>query len=539
MTDQLDRSDVMYRAFADALPGVTWAASPEGELTFVGDRWVDIHGLRRDRALGDAWLDAVHPGDRDRVMLAWSHSLATGDAYKIEFRVRVADGSYRWFLVQALPVRDGTGAIVRWIGVNVDVDDRHAADAERERIESGLLLLARTGAAVVDSLDYQRTLRQIARAFVDGYASYCLIDFMPPRGAWERTAEHRDPAFVPILMDLSAPKGNHPIARAIEAGVSTVTVIDDAWARNLDATDRGHAISVLRVRSIICVPVITPSGDVIGALTCALDDASERENYGSNDLGFVQEVGRRAGAAIANVQLYERERRIAIEFQAASLPARLPDMPGVRLDAAYRPGSDEATIGGDWYDAFLLDDGRLVMTTGDVLGHGLHAAVSMTKLRLAMQSAAIVDADPRLMLRVAEATLRVSDPDAYATAIAAVYDPEARTLTLASAGHPPPIMRTGEGNLTELPTRGSMLGLGPSTDRDPITITLPAGATVVLYTDGLVEFKRELAAGVERLGNALRSDVISSDRPAEALLAAVLDGDRAQDDIAVLIACVT
>jgi serine phosphatase RsbU (regulator of sigma subunit) len=313
-----------------------------------------------------------------------------------------------------------------------------------------------------------------------------------------------------------------------------VTVIDDAWARNLDATDRGHAIRVLRVRSIICVPVITPSGDVIGALTCALDDASERENYGPNDLGFVQEVGRRAGAAIANVQLYERERRIAIEFQAASLPARLPDVPGVRLDAAYRPGSDEATIGGDWYDAFLLDDGRLVMTTGDVLGHGLHAAVSMTKLRLAMQSAAIVDADPRLMLRVAEATLRVSDPDAYATAIAAVYDPEVRALTIASAGHPPPMMRTSEGTITELPTSGAMLGLGPSIDRDTITINLPAGATVVLYTDGLVEFKRDLAAGVERLMRALRNDSIGSDRPAEALLAAVLAGDCAQDDIAVI-----
>ncbi len=447
--DALRESESMYRALSEALPGAVWAASPSGQLTYIGDRLLDLSGASQDLGLGDAWLASVHPEDRPKVTVAWTHSLQTGEHYEIEYRLLGMDGAYRWFLVRALPVLDAGGSILRWVGINIDIHDRYAADEaremyvtlvesstdfigiadgdgkmiyvnragrellgigslddarttrlidyflpedrpfveseilpaierdgswngdfrfrhfhgrepvpvaynlfrlaradgtrfglatvsrdlrERKRIEDGLRLLARTGAAIVASLDYQRTLQNIARAFVDGFAAYCLIDVMPPRGRWERTVEHRDPAFVPLLTALSRPKGTHPIARAIEAGESRFTEIDEQWVRDLDErldAERLEAIRRLRVRSIISVPVTMPSGEVIGALTCALDDENIRENYGSDDLGFVQEVGRRAGAAIANVQLYERERRIALELQTASLPTSLPDVAGV------------------------------------------------------------------------------------------------------------------------------------------------------------------------------------------------------------------
>jgi serine phosphatase RsbU (regulator of sigma subunit) len=290
------------------------------------------------------------------------------------------------------------------------------------------------------------------------------------------------------------------------------------------------------VRSIITVPVKTPSGEIVGALTCALDDKTIREDYGPDDIGFVDEVGRRAGAAIANVHLYERERRIALEFQAASLPASLPNVPGVRLAAAYRPGSNEATVGGDWYDAFLLDDGRLAITVGDVLGHGLQAAVSMTKLRLAMQSAALVDPDPNVMLRVADATLRLSNADAYATAIAAIYDPAARRVTFASAGHPGPLLRAADGTVEEYTNEGAMIGLRGGDETSVQTIATPPGSTLVFYTDGLVEFVRDIDEGYRRLGDALRDDgALAGARPAETLVSAVLGTDAAHDDIAVLV----
>lgn len=419
--------------------------------------------------------------------------------------------------------------------------DENRALREWQRVEDGLRLLSRTGAAVVDSLDYQLTLRNIARAFVDGFASYCLIDVMPQSGRWERTVEHRDPAFIPLLVTLTRPTGNHPIARAIDHGVAAITPIDDRWAIELNDPRRGEAVRELGVRSIITVPVKTPSGEIVGALTCALDNVTAREDYTPDDLGFVEEVGRRAGATIANLRLYERERRIAVEMQAASLPESLPAMPGIALDADYRPGSNEARIGGDWYDAFELDGGLLGLSVGDVLGHGLRAAVLMTKLRLAMQSAARVDPDPRVMLRVADATLRLANPEGYATAFAAIYDPPTRRLTYASAGHPRPVLRAADGALEELRADGVLLGVdGISAPVAPSFVALPPGSTLVLFTDGLVETTRDHAAGFARLRAALANDAVVRDaRPAAALVTTVIGDDEQHDDIAVLVATFT
>jgi len=410
---------------------------------------------------------------------------------------------------------------------------------ERQRMEDGLRLLSRTGAAVVESLDYQRILANLARAFVDGFASYCLIDVMPPHGRWERTVEHRDPAYIPLLLGLSRPDGSHPIARAIANGASSFTDIDETWAIELNDPDRGDAVRRLGVRSIISAPVKTPSGDIVGAVTCALDRVSRRENYGPADLAFVEEVGRRAGSAIANLQLYERERRIALELQSASLPASLPQIDGIVLDAEYRPGSNEAKIGGDWYDAFQLVDRRLVITVGDVIGHGLQAAVLMTKLRLAMQSASMVEADPAVMLHVADRTLRLADPDGYATAIAAIYDPATRILTLASAGHPGPLLRALGGLVEEPDTHGTMLGLATE-EIATFTVPIDAGVTLVFYTDGLIEVRRDADTDTQLLREVLsREDIVRSPRPARALVDAVLGTDEARDDIAVLVASFT
>jgi PAS domain S-box-containing protein len=538
LSDELRQAEAAYRAFAGTMPGNTWTAAPSGELTFIGDYWQTLDPVLIERALGFAWLDAVHDDDRERVRARWAHSVATGEPYECEFRVLVAEGVYHWYRVRSLPIRDEHGEITSWVGLNLDINDQYEAERMRRRVEEGLRLLSRTGAAVVDSLDYQRTLTSIAQAFVGGFAAFCVIDVMPATGGWERTIAHPDPASADILRGVSPPRGNHPLARAIHARESSVVTVDDAWAKQLDlSTDRGEAARALKMRSLICVPVVTPAGEVVGGIACGLDDTIERDNYEPADLVFVEEVARRAGAAIANVREYQRERRVAIELQAAALPSRLPTIDGVGLDAAYRPGSAEALIGGDWYDAFLVDDGRLVMTAGDVLGHGLHAAVSMTKLRLAMQSAAMVDAEPHLMLHVADATLRVSDPDAYATAIAAVYDPRTRRLEVASAGHPRPLVRTADGNIQEIPVSGSMIGLRRDEPREVTVVDVAAETRVIFYTDGLIEFTHDQARGLQRLVDAIGSDLLVRENPcAERLVDAVLAGEHARDDIAVLIA---
>jgi PAS domain S-box-containing protein len=539
--EALAASEATARALSGTIPGVTWAASPLGELTHVGDQWIEVHGQPREGALGDSWLESVHPADRARVQAVWGRSIATGEPYDTEFRVRLANGTYHWFLVRAQPVRDEHGAIARWVGVNLDIEQRRRADETRARLESGLRLLARTGAAALDSLDYATTLRNLAQAVVDEFASYCIIDVFDQRRRWERTVVHREPHLSAIIESVPEPTGDHPIARALRRREASVVTVESNWSETIGGgIDRHIAVDTLGVRSFITVPVVTPANEVVGALTCALDATADRGPYVAEELAFVEEVGRRAGSAIANARLYERERRIAVELQAASLPAALPRLEHLHLDAEYRPGSDEATIGGDWYDAFALEDGRVAITVGDVLGHGLHAAVTMTKLRQAMQSAAMVNPDPNLMLDVADRTLRLLDPDGYATALAGIFDGAAGTLTFASAGHPGPALRTHDGLVIEFTSPGLMLGLRDGRQTETTVMPAAAGATIVFYTDGLVEATRDIDTGQRRLHEALRrADVVHGANPARAIVAHVLGGDEATDDIAVLVARIT
>ena len=258
---------------------------------------------------------------------------------------------------------------------------------------------------------------------------------------------------------------SHPVIAAFVDGSSTLIGIVDREFVERAAIDDDHVrlSEALGVRSIITVPIVA-SGEILGAMTCAL--AQERkprtnrpQHFDAEDLFFAEELGRRGGAAIENARSYERERRIAVSLQEASLPRTLPRFERLYLTAEYRPGKSEATIGGDWYDAFALEDGRIVLTVGDVLGNGLRAAIVMTKLRQAMQAAAMVVADPNVMLDVADKTLRLHDGDGYATAIAAVYDPKLQSLTFASAGHPGPMLRAPDGSVEELSSPGLLLGL--------------------------------------------------------------------------------
>ncbi len=652
-TVALQESEQRYRAFSEALPGITWSASPRGELEFVSERWSGSRGRDARAALGTSWLEGIHPADREIVRRQWAESIASGEPYDAQFRVGMADGTYRWHLVRALPLRGPAGSITRWVGVNVDIDEERRADEAREmfvalaenssdliaiadadenvvyvneagrellgigsledakatrlmdyfpavdrddvrrdvfgaldrdgrrngdgtfahfqtgaripveytlfkmldrqgmlsgiatvsrdrrrrsRIDAGLRLLARIGAAALDSLDYMATLRNVAQAFVPDFASCCVVDVVAADGCWQRTVVHRDERNEQPLRDLSAPADDHPVMRAIRRGESSLLVDEQVFEAAGGQPDRIDVLATLNVRSLIVVPVIMPSGEVVGALTCVRDDTHRAGDLCADDVTFVEEVGRRAGATIANVRLYERERRIAVELQAASLPTSLPSSAALHLDAEYRPGSDEATIGGDWYDAFLLGDGRIAITVGDVLGHGLRAAVTMTKLRQAMQAAAMVDPNPNVMLAVADKTLRLLDADGYATAVAAMYDPRERTLTFASAGHSGPVVRTSDGAVANYSCPGLMLGLRSGTESNMLTVALPAQSTFVFYTDGLVEATRDMDFGLERLQQAVaQPDITSQPQPARAIVEYVLGTARASDDIAVLV----
>ncbi len=427
--------------------------------------------------------------------------------------------------------------------------------AARRRSERRLRALVDAGAVLTHSLDHEDIYQNIAQLVVRAGSSLCVVDIFnedakADEPVFERVAfAHADAAKLPLLERLGTPlphrsRREHPVIRAfLDGSSSLVPIVDDEWL-DRTATSPGHAETVrrLEVQSLLTVPLVA-SGKLVGTLTCGLAAESGTgeyppRSYDAEDLFFVEELGRRAGTAIENARMYRHHRHIAVVLQAASLPETLARVDHLRLDAAYLPGSAEATIGGDWYDAFALEDGRIVLTVGDVLGHGLHAAITMTKLRQAMQSAAMVNADPNVMLDVADKTLRMHDADGYATALAAIYDPPSRILTFASAGHPGPALAVPGGQVFEFTSPGLLLGMRTNgAEHATKNVELTPGSMLVFFTDGLVEATRDVDEGHRLLHEALaRPEIVRGPTPARAIVDAVLRGREPGDDIAVLAA---
>ena len=252
-------------------------------------------------------------------------------------------------------------------------------------------------------------------------------------------------------------------------------------------------------------------------------------------ISLLDELASRASIAIENAQLYEREHRVAMTLQRAMLPAVLPQVEGLAFDAVYYPGATEAEIGGDWYDAIALADGRVVVSIGDVTGRGLTAAVIMGRMRQAIETLATYETDPVRLLDAADRVLRRTYPDAIVTALVALVDPAARTMAYATAGHPAPVVRFADASTRPLPGRGLPLGLRDGHRAPTTTVALPPGAMVVFFTDGLVESTRDIAEGEHRLSAALRDEALAEmHAPAAALVARVLDDGIVRDDVAVL-----
>jgi PAS domain S-box-containing protein len=259
--------------------------------------------------------------------------------------------------------------------------------------------------------------------------------------------------------------------------------------------------------------------------------------------GTLQDVTRHREAEeelrAAAVRL-ERERAVVTHLQEALLP-EAPAVPGLDLAVRYLPAGTEAKVGGDWYDVMPLDEHRVLLAVGDVAGHGLAAAALMAQLRNALRGAAFAGQGPDEVLCTLATMLLRTAPDAMATASCGIYDPRRAVFEWASAGHPPPVLHRPE---VRAPTAvllddpaGPPLGL-PRAAYDLRTTELPAGSTLVLYTDGLVEERgRNIDEGLARLLDMVGSMV---DRPVDELRDGITVGlfaDRERrDDMCLLVA---
>ena len=414
---------------------------------------------------------------------------------------------------------------------------RAAAETQR-RIAEREAFYARLGEAIAETLDLRETLDAVTALLVPPFADWAVVHLIDPEGnlflaaTHHRNAEHdaRMRAFAGVRCFASdAPGGSPAVVRTRKPLVyervpeREVALVVPAYRRALDE---------LGVLSATIVP-ITLAGTVRGTLA-TIFDASSGRRYDPRDVPFFEEVARRIAPAIGNAEAYERERRVARTFQAAALTTELPRVPGTAFDALYEAGRSEALIGGDWYDAFRVGDGRVVISVGDVAGSGLDAAATMAAIRQSLRGAAAINPEPSIMLDAADRVLRSQARERFVTAWVGVLDPVWGTLACAGAGHPAPLMRTARGDVSQLPAAGLPLGLRERGADVTRHLRLDPGDTLVLYTDGLVEAGRDVIAGETALANALR-DADVDVAPAQALHEIVLGGAGASDDVALLV----
>jgi phosphoserine phosphatase RsbU/P len=282
------------------------------------------------------------------------------------------------------------------------------------------------------------------------------------------------------------------------------------------------------IRALLGVPMLA-DGKLVGVLHVG---SLTLRRFSPDDVQLLQLVADRASfAGQARAQVLDRQAALAL--QRSLLPSRLPDIPGLDLAARYVPGHDLG-IGGDWYDVFMLPSGWLGAVIGDVSGHGLPSAVVMGRIRSALRAYALDRDDPAEALISLDRKIYHFEAGTLTTAIYALIAPDRATVHLSCAGHLRPLLAV-PGQPTRLVdlTVDRPLGVGrPTAHRHTTVLDVPPGATLVFYTDGLVERRGELIdTGIERLANIVESGPV--DALCDHIMASTAD-EQPTDDVAVL-----
>jgi PAS domain S-box-containing protein len=397
-----------------------------------------------------------------------------------------ATGEERWIVVRASPVCDpDTGRMLYAVNVFENI-------TAVKRVQLAESFMAGASRVLASSLDYNETLRRVARLTVPHLASWCAIDLLNEQGEIERVAVHHpDPAMMELAERLNRdyrlspdePAGVPEVIRTGEARVY-MDIPPDALA--MYARDNKHLelLSAIGATAVILVPMIGAAG-TIGAIT--LVSSGEDRKLSAEDLSLAERLARRAGTAVENARLYTERTRIARTLQKALLPESLPEIPGVEVAARYCAAGELNDVGGDFYDVFDHGANRWMLVMGDVCGKGPRAAGVTALARHTLRAAAMSEQSPKEMLATLHRALRRQPVGADLCTVCLVTMEQARgrtRLSVALAGHPPPLW-IGGGEVSLVGEHGTLLGVLDPIDVGLTSVEIGPGDTLLLYTDGL------------------------------------------------------
>ncbi|MFD1663528.1 SpoIIE family protein phosphatase [Streptomyces caeni] len=426
------------------------------------------------------------------------------------------------------------------------------AEGARERLK----LLYDAGVRIGTTLDVRRTAGELAEVAVPRFADVVTVELLDPvlhgeeslgATAGMRLAALAGPGEGPLLHpvgELIRSVTPHPVGAGTAEG-GAVLVKDLRTADGLGDQDPERARRILDhgFRSLLAVP-LRARGVILG--TAAFWRRDPSPPFEGEDVSFAEELAARAAVCVDNARRYTREHTMAVTLQHSLLPRGLPEQSA--LEVAYRYLPAQAGVGGDWFDVIPLSGVRVALVVGDVVGHGLHAAATMGRLRTAVHNFACLDMPlEELLTRLDELVAQIDADEAAvgedgqgitgATCLYAVYDPTSGRLAIATAGHPGPALVRPDGTVYFPPVPVSPpLGLGIGLPVESAELTVPEGSRLVLYTDGLIEDRhRDPDAGLSALRDALTGPYRAPEATCAAVMEAMLS-DRPKDDIALLVA---
>ncbi|MFJ3305070.1 SpoIIE family protein phosphatase [Streptomyces sp. NPDC086549] len=441
-----------------------------------------------------------------------------------------------------------------------DTTELRALAGRAEVVGGRLNLLYDAGLRIGTTLDVKHTAEELAEVAVPRFADIVTVELLDPvlrgedsSGATARIPELRRSAVAGLdadhhlhpVRELIRFVPDHPVSTAMAEG-RPVLVGDLSASDGRLTQEPEHARWILDrgIHSLLVVP-LRARGVVLGVVDFWRAQGSP--SFEDEDVSLAEELAARAAVCIDNARRYTREHAMAVTLQHSLLPRALPEQSA--LEVAYRYLPAQAGVGGDWFDVIPLSGTRVALVVGDVVGHGLHAAATMGRLRTAVHNFASLDMPVEELLgRLDELVAQIDAEEVVAaedgqrmitgaTCQYAVYDPASGRLAIATAGHPGPAVVRPDGavDFPELPV-SPPLGLGAGLPVETAELTVPEGSRLVLYTDGLIEDRtRDLDAGLE----ALRDALTGPGRTPEATCAAVMEAmlsDRPRDDIALLVA---
>ncbi|HET8599461.1 MAG TPA: SpoIIE family protein phosphatase [Segeticoccus sp.] len=379
--------------------------------------------------------------------------------------------------------------------------ERIRAQGEAAKQAARARFLAEASAELANSLDYETTLTSVAKMAIPEFADWSGVDLLQDGRIHRLAVEHFDPAKVQFALDIErrypSDRDTNEGAWAVLASGQSVLIpeiTDEMLVEGAKDAEHLRLARMLELRSLLMVPLVARD-QVLGVISWVM--AESHRSYTEEDVKFAEELARRAAIAIDNSQLHSQTKEVAEQLQRAVLPTLPQSIPGWQLASCYEPAG-RTEVGGDFYDAIPLEDGRLALFVGDVMGRGVEAAAAMAQMRSALRAHIAVDPAPERVINQMRALFTTYDIPQLVTLVYLVASSD--SLVYVNAGHPPPVMLTAAGTGRALPLADRPpLGV-PSPPKGSRIVPFAPGDTLLAYTDGLIERREEdIDNGLARL----------------------------------------